>query len=69
MTHMTTVTQTIEKQLSKFTEDELQPRLNEVKARLRKTNKDVLAFIKERPGTSLLCALAGGYLIGRLVRR
>jgi ElaB/YqjD/DUF883 family membrane-anchored ribosome-binding protein len=27
-----------------------------------------VAFIKERPGTSLLIAAAAGYLIGRLVR-
>lgn len=66
---MTTATQTIERQLSKLTDEELQPRLDEVRARLQETNKRVLKFIKERPGTSLLCALAGGYLIGRLVRR
>ena len=28
----------------------------------------VVAFIKERPGTSLLIAAAAGYLIGRIVR-
>ncbi len=28
----------------------------------------VIAFVKERPGTSLLIAAAAGYLIGRIVR-
>jgi ElaB/YqjD/DUF883 family membrane-anchored ribosome-binding protein len=40
--------------------------------RLRQQASDygeqVVAFIKERPGTSLLIAAAAGYLIGRLVR-
>jgi ElaB/YqjD/DUF883 family membrane-anchored ribosome-binding protein len=40
--------------------------------RLRQQASDVgeqvVAFIKERPGTSLLIAAAAGYLIGRIVR-
>lgn len=45
------------------------PRLDEARERLREANQRVIAFIRERPGTCLLAALATGYLIGRLVRR
>ncbi len=45
------------------------PELEQVKERLRDLNERVIAFIKERPGTCLLAALAAGYLVGRLVRR
>lgn len=29
----------------------------------------VESFVRERPGTAVLAALAAGYLVGRLVRR
>jgi ElaB/YqjD/DUF883 family membrane-anchored ribosome-binding protein len=29
----------------------------------------VEAFVRERPATAMLCALGGGFMLGRLVRR
>jgi ElaB/YqjD/DUF883 family membrane-anchored ribosome-binding protein len=29
----------------------------------------VEGFVRERPGTAILCALGAGFLIGRLIRR
>jgi ElaB/YqjD/DUF883 family membrane-anchored ribosome-binding protein len=49
--------------------EQMGPRLEEAKERLRDVNQRVIAFIEERPGTSLLVALAVGFLIGRMVRR
>lgn len=49
--------------------EQMGPRLEEAKERLRDVNERIIAFITERPGTSLLAALAVGYLIGRMVRR
>ncbi len=49
--------------------EQLGPKIDEAKARLRDANQRIVAFIKERPGTSLLAALAIGFVIGRMVRR
>ena len=42
--------------------------LDELRAQAGEVGERVIAFIKERPGTSLLIAAAAGYLIGRIVR-
>ncbi len=49
--------------------ERMRPRLEEAKERLRDASQRIVAFVKERPGTSLLAALAIGFVIGRLVRR
>ncbi len=49
--------------------EQLGPKIEEAKERLRDANQRIVAFIKERPGTSLLAALAIGFVIGRMVRR
>ena len=42
--------------------------LEELREQAGEMGERVVAFIKERPGTSLLIAAAAGYLIGRIVR-
>ena len=39
-----------------------------IEQRLRAANLRAIDFIKERPATCLLAALAAGYLIGRIRR-
>ena len=61
-------TEGVEKELHELGE-QVGPRLEEAKERLRDVNQRVIAFIKERPGTSLLLAVAAGFILGRMVRR
>lgn len=42
--------------------------LAELRARVEDMNERIVAFIRERPGTSILLALGAGFLIGRLLR-
>lgn len=49
--------------------EQMAPRLEEAREHLRDAHQRVSAFIKERPGTCLLAALAIGFVIGRAVRR
>ena len=42
--------------------------LDHLREQASELGERVVAFIKERPGTSLLIAAAAGYLIGRIVR-
>lgn len=50
-------------------QERLGPRLDEAKEQLSALNLKVKAFVKENPGTSLLGALALGYVVGRLVSK
>lgn len=50
-------------------EEKLAPRLEEAKEQLELLNVRVKGFIRRNPGTSLLCAIGVGYLIGRLASR
>lgn len=50
-------------------EDRFAPRIEEAKEQFNLVNTRVKGFIKENPGTSLLCALGVGYLIGKLASR
>jgi ElaB/YqjD/DUF883 family membrane-anchored ribosome-binding protein len=61
-------TERLEKDLRELGE-QMGPRLEEAKERLRDANERAIAFIKERPGTCLLAALALGFVIGRMVSR
>ena len=47
----------------------LAPQLEEARDKLSDFNSRAKAFIRERPGTCLLGAVAAGYLIGRLASR
>ena len=49
--------------------EKLAPRIEEAKQHLRDINERVIAFVKERPGTCLVAALAAGFLVGRMLRR
>lgn len=49
--------------------ERLGPRLKEAQAQLATINQKVQAFVKENPGTSLLGALALGYVVGKLVSK
>jgi ElaB/YqjD/DUF883 family membrane-anchored ribosome-binding protein len=42
--------------------------IDRLRSQASEYGEQVIAFIKERPGTSLLIAAAAGYLIGRIVR-
>ena len=48
--------------------DEAQRQLDELRQRVGEINERVVAFIRERPGTSLLIACGVGYLVGRILR-
>jgi ElaB/YqjD/DUF883 family membrane-anchored ribosome-binding protein len=48
--------------------DEAQRQLDELRQRVGEINERVVAFIKERPGTSILIAAGVGYLVGRILR-
>ncbi len=45
------------------------PQLAQARRRFTDANERVIDFIKERPGTCLLGALAVGWIIGRIARR
>ena len=48
--------------------DEAQRQLDELRQRVGEINERVVAFIRERPATSLLIAAGIGYLVGRILR-
>jgi hypothetical protein len=50
-------------------EDRFAPRIEEAKEQLNLVNIRVQGFIRQNPGTSLLCAVGLGYLIGKLASR
>jgi hypothetical protein len=43
-------------------------RLGDVRERLEDVGERVFQLVRARPGTSLLIALAAGYLVGRMLR-
>ncbi len=45
------------------------PQIDEVREKLSDLNTRVTSFIRERPGTCLLGALAFGYVVGKLASR
>jgi ElaB/YqjD/DUF883 family membrane-anchored ribosome-binding protein len=58
---------TIERQLRRL-EDQVSPRIEDLQKRLRGADRQARVFIRERPMTCLLGAVAAGFLVGRLVR-
>ena len=50
-------------------EERFAPRIEEAKEQLTQFNVRLKGFIRENPGTTLLCAAGLGYLIGRLASR
>ena len=50
-------------------EERFAPRIEEAKEQLSQVNVRLKGFIRENPGTTLLCAAGLGYLIGRLASR
>lgn len=50
-------------------EERFGPRIEEAKEQLQRVNVRVTGFIRENPGTALLCAVGIGYLIGKLASR
>ena len=47
----------------------LGPQLEQARQNLADLNTRVVAFVKERPGTCLLGALAFGYVVGKIASR
>lgn len=45
------------------------PKIEEAKEQLSLANVRVKGFIRQNPGTTLLCALGIGYLIGKMASR
>jgi len=50
-------------------EERLAPKIEEAKAQLNQVNNRLKGFIRENPGTSLMCAIGVGYVIGKLASR
>lgn len=50
-------------------EERFAPRIEAAKEQLNLVNVRVKGFIRQNPGTTLLCAVGVGYLIGRLASR
>lgn len=50
-------------------QERIGPRVDEAKQNLNDLNERVSGFIRERPGTCLLGALAVGFVIGRIASR
>jgi ElaB/YqjD/DUF883 family membrane-anchored ribosome-binding protein len=50
-------------------EERFAPRIEEAKEQFNQLNVRVKGFIRENPGTTLLCAVGVGYLIGKLASR
>ena len=50
-------------------EDRFAPRIEEAKEQFGLMNERVKGFIRENPGTTLICAVGVGYLIGKLASR
>ncbi len=50
-------------------QDRLAPQIDQARQNLSELNGRVLSFIKERPGTCLIGALAFGYLVGKIASR
>jgi ElaB/YqjD/DUF883 family membrane-anchored ribosome-binding protein len=49
--------------------DQARAKLDEARRVSEELMDRVEAFVRERPGTAVLAALAAGYLVGRLIRR
>ena len=50
-------------------QDRLSPQIEQARQNLNELNSRVLSFVKERPGTCLVGALAFGYLVGKIASR
>lgn len=50
-------------------EERFAPRIEEAKEQLSLANTRIKGFIRENPGTTLMCALGLGYVFGKLVSR
>jgi len=50
-------------------EERLSPKIEEAKEQLAQVNTRLKGFIRENPGTTLLCAVGVGYVIGKLASR
>lgn len=50
-------------------EDRFAPKIEEARQQLNLFNQRAKSFIRENPGTTLLCAVGVGYLIGKLASR
>ncbi len=50
-------------------QDRLTPQLEQARQNLNELNTRVLSFVRERPGTCLIGALAFGYLVGKIASR
>ncbi len=48
--------------------EQVVPQIEAIGEKLQGANQRALQFIKERPGTCLLGAIAAGFVIGRIVR-
>lgn len=50
-------------------ESQIAPRIEEARENLTRANERALAFIRERPGTCLLGAMALGFIVGKIASR
>lgn len=50
-------------------QERMAPQIEQARAALTDLNTKVTRFIRERPGTCLLAALAFGYVVGRIASR
>jgi hypothetical protein len=69
MTSMETSTNHSVQDRARELQDRLAPQLEQARAALSDWNTKVSTFVRERPGTALLGALAFGYLVGKIASR
>ncbi len=50
-------------------QERMGPQVEQARAALQDWNHRVVSFVRERPGTALIAALAVGYVVGKLVSR
>jgi ElaB/YqjD/DUF883 family membrane-anchored ribosome-binding protein len=54
---------------SREIQDRMMPQIDQARATLADWNTRAQTFIRERPGTALIGALAIGYVVGKIVSR
>ncbi len=52
-----------------ITRESVEETIEAAREKMDQVGRQLMGFVKERPGTALLIAVGAGYLVGRLLRR